>query len=58
MNKNFLSDLAVAKRYEVHRSTIWRWVKNNKFPIPVKISDGCTRWKLRELEKWEEKLSS
>jgi prophage regulatory protein len=56
--QKFLTDVEVANRYKVHKVTIWRWAKNNKIPIPVKISDRCTRWKLRELEKWEEKLSS
>ena len=28
----------------VHRSTLWRWVKNKTFPAPQKLSDHVTVW--------------
>jgi prophage regulatory protein len=49
----YLSDKHLAERYEVARATIWRWVRESSFPSPVKISKGCTRWKLSEIEAWE-----
>jgi len=53
-NHNYLSDLLVAQRYKVGRTTIWRWVKTDpKFPKPIKLSPGCTRWKACDLEAWE-----
>lgn len=42
----FVSDKQLAKRYGVHRTTIWRWVRNGEFPPPFKISEGCTRWSM------------
>ena len=51
----FLSDHDVSDRYGVNRVTIWRWIKSNHLPPPVKISPGCTRWRLAELEAWEMK---
>jgi prophage regulatory protein len=27
--------------------------KDSSFPKPVKLSPGCTRWRLSELEAWE-----
>lgn len=54
----FLSDKKVAKRYDVHRSTLWRWIKSDaRFPAPVLLSPGCTRWKLSDLEAWEAERS-
>jgi prophage regulatory protein len=49
----YLSDRQTAGRYSVSRPTIWRWVSEGNFPKPVKLSPGCTRWKISELEKWE-----
>ncbi len=50
-----LSDKAVAIRFEISRATVWRWVKENKFPKPIKLSPGSTRWKLSDIEAWEAK---
>ena len=54
-NNIFLSDLEVSQRYKINRVSVWRWVKSNGLPSPVKLSPGCTRWKLTELEAWEQK---
>jgi prophage regulatory protein len=54
MSETYLSDQQVARRYGVHRSTIWRWVKTDPhFPDPIVFSSGCTRWKLSQIEVWE-----
>lgn len=49
----YLSDKSVAARYDSSRATIWRWVQEGKLPKPVKLTNGTTRWKLCDLEKWE-----
>ena len=51
--KQYQSDKSVAARYDSSRATIWRWVKEGRFPKPVKLTNGTTRWKLADLEKWE-----
>lgn len=48
----YLSDTSLAKRFSVSRATIWRWAEGD-FPQPVKLSPGCTRWRLAEIEAWE-----
>lgn len=54
MNQIYLSDSQIAKRYNVHRSTIWRWLNDRAgFPAPVKLGPQITRWKLSEIEAWE-----
>ncbi|KPQ16483.1 MAG: transcriptional regulator, AlpA family [Rhodobacteraceae bacterium HLUCCO18] len=51
----FLSDRQVAERYSVHRGTPWRWMKSDpSFPKPIELSPGCTRWRLSDLEAWEQ----
>jgi prophage regulatory protein len=52
--ETYLSDIQVAARYAVNRSTPWRWVKSEPgFPAPVTLSPGCTRWQLSKLLEWE-----
>jgi len=52
----FLSDREVAKRYDIARVTVWRWLANDPtFPAPVKLSAGTSRWKLSDLIQFEAK---
>jgi prophage regulatory protein len=53
----FLRDIEVANRYGVSRSTIWRWVKEKKILRPLKIGSGSSRWRLSDLEVWEQAQS-
>lgn len=53
LNDTYLTDKQVAERYNVGRATAWRWVQDGDFPKPIKLSPGCTRWKLSDIEKWE-----
>lgn len=49
----YLADKDLATRLAISRQTIWRLVKADpKFPKPVKLSAGCTRWQLSEVEAW------
>ena len=48
----------LATRFGVSVATIWRWVRENKFPAPVRVSDRCTRWERSAVEKHEQKLRS
>ncbi len=55
--ETYLSVKQVARRYGNTASTIWRWVERNPaFPEPVKLSPGCTRWRLSELLHYEQTL--
>lgn len=50
----FLTDKQVGVRYNVTRTTVWRWRKTDPtFPRPVQLSPGCVRFLLTDLEKWE-----
>lgn len=51
----FLTDKQTAARYGLGRGTIWRWFNHGQFPKPVSLSKGCTRWRLSDLEAWENK---
>jgi predicted DNA-binding transcriptional regulator AlpA len=49
----YVSDNFLAKRYNVARQTIWRWVREGTFPPPVKLSPGCSRWSMASVEESE-----
>ncbi len=54
MQETYLSDRNLSARFGVHRMTPWRWLKSDPaFPKPVKLTPGCTRWRLSEIEAWE-----
>lgn len=36
----------------VSRTTIWRWVRENKFPSPIRLSSGIYVWRLTEIYRW------
>lgn len=54
----YLSDKALATRYDVTRQTIWRWVRNHSFPEPVKLASGTTRWTEQSVIEFEQKQKS
>jgi prophage regulatory protein len=54
MSTCYLNDREIAARFGVHRLTPRRWVREDpSFPRPVKLSAGCTRWRLADIEAWE-----
>jgi len=54
----FLRDTEIASRYSISRPTVWRWVKQGKFPKPFKLGGGSSRWSIDDLEQWERSKSS
>lgn len=50
----YLNQKLVMERLSISRSTLWRWTSENNFPKPLKLSPGCTRWRLIDIEQWEE----
>ena len=54
MPEIYLTDRDLGQRYKVHHLTPRRWLKEDAtFPRPVKLTAGCCRWKLSEIEAWE-----
>lgn len=36
----------------VSAQTIWKWVKNNQFPQPIKLGTNITVWRLSDINTW------
>lgn len=45
------SDSQLANFFSVSRATVWRWAAAGRIPQPVKLSPGCTRWKLADIQQ-------
>lgn len=59
MERIYLTDTQIAGRYGNHRSWSWRMLKADpNFPKPVKLSPGCTRWRLSDVEEWEAMMAA
>lgn len=35
-------------------ATVWRWVRANTFPKPVKLGSRITAWRAADIQKWME----
>ncbi|WP_440454264.1 helix-turn-helix transcriptional regulator [Psychrobacter sp. ASPA161_9] len=42
----------VVKMTSLSKSTIWRWVKEDKFPKPSKYTSTITVWRYDEILSW------
>jgi len=42
----FVDVKTVARLLGTTPSTVWRWTGAGRLPPPVKLSPGCTRWRL------------
>ncbi len=42
----------LAQVVPVSAATLWRWVKAEKFPQPVKLSDRVTAWRTDDVREW------
>lgn len=42
----------------VSEKTIWQWVKEGKFPAPIRLSANITVWRLSDVQAWMENKAS
>lgn len=50
----FLNIHQLARRYGIQPSTVYLWMKRGVLPQPIRLTPGCSRWALSDLEKWED----
>jgi len=53
---SFLRVSDVVKKTGLGKSTVWLWVKENKFPKPIKMSPRVTVWEEEKIEDWMNSL--
>jgi prophage regulatory protein len=42
----------VSEKTGLPESSIWRFARLRQFPLPVKLSPGCTAWFEHEIDEW------
>lgn len=54
----FLTVSQVAERYGVCNASIRNWVASGKFLKPVQITEATYRWRLADIEQWEDEKAA
>lgn len=44
----------VERMCAISRATLYRYIKKNVFPRPIRIGPGSVRWRLSDVAKWME----
>ena len=52
-DKIFLSISQLAERLSCSVDSIYRWKREGDFPKGVKLGPGTVRWRLQNIEEWE-----
>lgn len=52
--QEYLRSQEVVARLGIGQSTLFRWVKEGRFPQPIRAGKRFTRWRLSDVERWEE----
>ncbi len=56
MATNLLSIEDVCKLINRNRRTLWEWVRDGKFPQPIKINGRTLGWKESTYNEWIENI--
>ena len=50
--KTLLKRQEIESEYKISCATIYRWIKEGRFPRPVRIGANMVRWKVSDVEVW------
>ncbi|NCT97006.1 MAG: AlpA family phage regulatory protein [Comamonadaceae bacterium] len=48
----YIRQAGLLKVLPISSATLWRWVNNDAFPKPVKLSPRVTAWRFEEVRSW------
>lgn len=43
---------AVLDRVGVHEATLYRWMREKKFPAPVRLGANSVAWREHDVDEW------
>ncbi len=52
MENHLLSVPEVCRLVAMHKTTVYKLVRQGKFPPPVKTTGKASRWRSSEVERW------
>ena len=45
------------QKLNISRSTIWRWVREGKFPPPIQLGPNVSAWRETDIQHWLDRSS-
>lgn len=58
MSLSFISISGLCARYSIKRTACYSWRQKNNFPSSITPKNCNPRWRISDIESWEEKNSS
>ena len=52
MEKNYLNIDDITNSLKINEDTLMKWIKEGKFPQPLRINDRTTLWSYALIENW------
>jgi prophage regulatory protein len=52
--ERFLRLPEVVRRVGISRSSVWLWVRQGRFPEPIRVGPRVTCWRQTEIDRWIE----
>ena len=52
MKENYLNIEDITNSLKVNEDTLMKWIKEGKFPRPLRINDRATLWSYALIENW------
>ena len=52
MNENYLNIDDITNSLKINEDTLMKWIKEGKFPQPLRINDRTTLWSYALIENW------
>lgn len=56
LQREWLSDKHLSQRLGVSRATVWNWAKDGRLAPPVKLGKNTTRWRLSDVQEFEQSV--
>ena len=50
--RKYIRAQELATMLAVHRTTLWRWVRDGHLPRPVQLGPNTVAWNSAEIEAW------
>ena len=51
-NRKYIRPQELAIMLAVHRTTLWRWVRDGHLPRPVKLGPNTVAWESTQVDAW------
>ena len=56
--ERFISEREIIERYGISHTSLWRWVRDGRFPKGEFLGPNTKRWPLSKLLEWEKEAKA